>query len=75
MDERHTVLPVECHPEIANPLAESGHLALLCWSPLQVGDAKTTQGQQPGQRSLIITEDFLKVRCRDAQLGVPVITL
>lgn len=75
MDERHGVLPVECQPEIANPLSEFGHLALLCRSPLQVDDANTTQGQEPGQRCLIVMEDFLVVSCGNAQLGIPIITL
>lgn len=74
-DERLRVLPVECQPEIANPLSQFGHLALLCWSPLQVDDANATQGQQPGQRRLIVTEDFLVVGRGDAELGVPIITL
>lgn len=75
MDERHRVLPVECQPEIANPLSQSGHLASLCRSPPQVDDANTTQGQEPSQRRLIVMEDFLEVGRGDAQLGVPIITL
>ncbi len=75
MDERHGVLPVECQPEIANPLSKFGHLALLCRSPLQVDDANTTQGQEPGQRGLIVMEDFLVVSSGNAQLGIPIIAL
>lgn len=75
MDERHAVLPIECQPQIANPLSESGHMALLCRSPPQVDDANTAQGQEPGQGSLIVMEDFLVVSSGYAQFGVPIITL
>lgn len=61
MEEDHRVLPVKCQPEIADPLSQSGHLALLCRSPLQVDHANTTQGQEPSERGLIVTEDFVKV--------------
>lgn len=74
MEEDHRVLPVKCQPEIANPLSQSGHLALLCRSPLQVDHANTTQGQEPSERGLIVTEDFVKVCWGDAQCRVPIIT-
>lgn len=75
MGGRHAVLPVERQPEVADPLSQSGHLALLYRSPPQVHYADAAQGQEPGQRRLIIAEDFLIVCSGDVQIGVPVIAL
>ena len=75
LEKHHRVSPVKCQPEIANSLSESGHLALLCRSPLQVNDANTTQRQEPGERGLIIMEHFLVISCGNAQFGVKIITL
>ena len=62
--------PVECEPEETDPLGKSGHLALLSRRPLQADDAEAAQGQEPGQRGLIVVEDFLVVAGGNVQLGV-----
>lgn len=75
VDGHHAFLPVERQPQIANPLSQFDHLALLHRSPLQVHHADAAQGREPVKRGLIVTEDFLKVSGGNAQLGAPIITL
>lgn len=67
------VLPVEGHPQIADPLHQPGHLPLFCRSPPEVDDADATQGQQPGQRRLIVVEDVEEVGCGHLKRGVPIL--
>lgn len=68
-------LPVERQPQIANPLSQFDHLALLRRSPLQVDHANAAQGRKPVERGLIIAQDFLEVTAGNAQVGAPVVTL